>query len=1019
MSIKSRLGLNALVMVLSIGALAAIGLQGLQAIQTGIDQLTRNSTPLQVKSLQFQQGVEKLSADFLRLGMSQTRQEAQQISQEADGQIQDLSTLKTEIERLGAHGDGTDITRLADLRRTVAEAAEQKRSAAHSFSTEAESVTQALNGTESALTGIHTQVASLNALALHVVRSSQQSNLRFNNAVKRALSMQYKLKEIEAILSEIDAVKSKYRLTPFKDKIKAAADAIADMPLEAGDPPIFREAHLYAAALNDQVTRENTGLMALRAQALSAKETEPAYNTARTEMVGTLTKLSAKLTEVTDPLELQLLKSRKSVEQALDLQNKMGQVTGSAVLVETGIKELNAQVRLVMLSRTPKELDTRTSALKALQAQLTADMHTLQSALQNTGRSDGTQSIAQIDTALNRANGSIQHILTAKRQVLDSDSLVQKTIESVNALAAQQSITGDARLKGAADRQHDTVADVNKQVEHSRSLMMTIGGLGMLLTIGFSIQLMFRIIRPLSRLSKTVLAVASDSDFSRRIPEGKRDEVGRTVEAFNHLMHSLQEAIRRINAVMSGVAEGDFQPRVEGEMAGDLRVLQANINATLDGLENAVAEINDVMEGMSSGDFTRRIEAPLSGELDHLKYNINLTVEELHSAIQGINRAMNGLACGDFAQEVTGDLAGELAALKDNVNLTIGKIRDMMRALNEVMTALANGEFQKRVQARGEGEFQKSLELTAHTMQTLETVIGEINAVMSRVAAGDLTPRVKARASGELQRLTDGVNTSLEALQQTLKLVQENTQQVTVSSRQTSQTVEQVAEGVHTQTGAVERLVSAIALTSHAVTRVLENTEAAREYSRQSTGLVCAGQERVQQMLTSVQEIARGSREVGVITEAITDIAVHTQLLALNASIEAARAGEHGRGFAVVAQEVSKLAAQVTERADEIKAHMQQAQQSSQEGVEVAQGVSAEMDRIVQNVLDTDRMLESIGTAMAEQTDTAREMQNSVQNLQAIALSDASAAQQMAASMTDLTNLAQVTRERIDRFKIA
>jgi methyl-accepting chemotaxis protein len=426
---------------------------------------------------------------------------------------------------------------------------------------------------------------------------------------------------------------------------------------------------------------------------------------------------------------------------------------------------------------------------------------------------------------------------------------------------------------------------------------------------------------------------------------------------------------------------------------------------------------NTIMEVQRSGDFSKSINYRRSDEIGQAARAFDALMEALARSTAEVNKVVVAVAAGDFSQRIEADLPGDLKVMKDAVNASVQSVKLTMDGLNAMMKALYHGDFSAHVAADVQGEFKLAFDQAAQAMQALQTMLGDAGQVMTQAAQGNLTGRIKSEGRGDLQRLKEDINVSLEAFSRAMVTINNNTQQVAAATSETSTAIGQISDGAQSQTHAVRQVSSAVRQTATAISDVSSNTEAASQKSQQMVAVVERGAAKMALMVDVVNSIATNSERINKITEAIEAIANKTNLLSLNAAIEAARAGEHGKGFAVVADEVGKLAVNSAESAQEIVKLVEQAVRDAIQATDSVREVAADMDVIRQAARESNEMLYRITTAIEQQNATVQEIETNVTSLARIAEANASASEEIAATVVDLSKVADATRREVARFR--
>lgn len=434
-----------------------------------------------------------------------------------------------------------------------------------------------------------------------------------------------------------------------------------------------------------------------------------------------------------------------------------------------------------------------------------------------------------------------------------------------------------------------------------------------------------------------------------------------------------------------------------------------------------VQPLNRLQEGMKkvekTSDFSQRISVTGSDEVGQASLAFNQMLSVQQSALQQVNAAVGAMAAGDFAHTVTAELNGDLRTMKQAINQSVHSMQLTMAAINQAMQALSQGRFDVQVKADVEGEFRTTLAQASQAVQMLRTMMGDVGTVMSGVAQGRLNGRVVAQGHGDLDTLKNNLNTSLASLAEAVSAIAQNAQLVASASSETTTAVGQLSDNAETQRVAISQVALALKMTADSVADVTRNTAIASDNSQRSMRALQEGMQKMADMVQVVARIAANSQKINGISNVIEKIAYKTNLLSINAAIEAAHAGEHGKGFSVVADEVGALATSSAASSQEITELVQQAVEEARIAVIHVQEVSREMQLIESDAQTTNSTLQRIATALEEQTSAIEEITVNVGSLERVALSNASAAEEMAQTASELSKIANETRREVSRFE--
>ncbi len=347
------------------------------------------------------------------------------------------------------------------------------------------------------------------------------------------------------------------------------------------------------------------------------------------------------------------------------------------------------------------------------------------------------------------------------------------------------------------------------------------------------------------------------------------------------------------------------------------------------------------------------------------------------------------LASGNLSQVVeveTNDEIGELGRATNkmisDLKMLIGRIRQ-----TAAKTTSASGRIAVVSRQVKQGALTTS-QAAEETLSSMEEMAASIKSVSEN--ADSLSSNVGETSSSVTQMMTSvgNVSKNMDALATSVAGTSSTVEQMTVSIEHVAKEAEGLSRDVHNAASSVEQM-------ARSVEAVDKHVQEAGVLSQRSVKEAKAGGEALSQSFKGmknisvtmsgiaalIQNLGTRSREIGKFLGVIEGIADQTNLLALNAAIQASQAGDAGHGFAVVAREVRELADRSRAAAQEISDVVKRVQsetndavkstesgaQESAAAMEMADRAAEALHKIIEGVEKTDRLMNMIMAATAEQ----------------------------------------------------
>lgn len=325
---------------------------------------------------------------------------------------------------------------------------------------------------------------------------------------------------------------------------------------------------------------------------------------------------------------------------------------------------------------------------------------------------DQVRNIAVVTTAVANGDLSKQITVNAKGEILEMKNTINTMVGQLLTFASEVTrvarevgtlgmLGGQAQVKGVAGTWRDLTESVNDMASNLTNQVRNIavvttavanGDLSKKITVDVKGELLElkntvnTMVDQLSSFASEVTRVASEVGTEGKL--GGQAQVRGVGGIWNDLTDNvnlmatnLTDQVRGIAKVVTAVANGNLEQKLNVEAKGEVAELRDTINNMINTLATFADQVTTVAREVGAeGKLGGQANVPgAAGTWRDLTDNVNYMASTLTTQVREITNVVTAVTKGDLSRTIDVAAAGEVAALKDNVNEMIRNLIETTR----------------------------------------------------------------------------------------------------------------------------------------------------------------------------------------------------------------------------------------------------------------------------------------------------------------------------------------------------